>query len=65
MSKSMLEYTKIVLQKVSFDVKLFHRELQKAIQRLLPEEIKELKNWLLLFVEDKPELQTGLIYLNI
>ena len=65
MSKSMLEYTKLVLQKVSFDVKLFHKELKKAIQRLLPEELKELKNWLLLFLEDKPELQTSLIYLNI
>ena len=65
MSKSMLEYTKIVLQKVSFDVKLFHKELKKAIQHLLPEELRELKNWLMQFVEDKPELQTGLIYLNI
>ena len=65
MSKSMLEYTKTVLQKVSFDVKLFHKELKKAIQHLLPEELKELKNWLMQFVEDKPELQTGLIYLNI
>ena len=65
MSKSMLEYTKIVLQKVSFDVKLFHKELKKAIQRLLPEELRELKNWLKQFLEDKPELQNSLIYLNI
>lgn len=65
MSQSMLEYTKTVLQKVSFDVKLFHKELKKAIQRLLPEELRELKNWLKQFLEDKPELQTSLIYLNI
>lgn len=65
MSKSMLEYTKTVLQKVSFDAKLFHKELKKAIQRLLPEELRELKNWLKQFLEDKPELQTSLIYLNI
>ena len=64
MSKSMLEYTKTVLQKVSFDVKLFQKELKKAIQRLLPYEIEELKRWLLLFIQDKPELQPSLIYLN-
>ena len=64
MSRSMLEYTKMVLQKVSFDVKLFQKELKKAIQRLLPYEIEELKHWLLQFIKDKPELQPSLIFLN-
>lgn len=64
MAKTMLEYYKTVLQKVSFDVKLFSKELKKAISKLLPEEIEELKNWLQNFITDKPELQPTLIYLN-
>lgn len=63
MAKSMLEYTKIVLQKVSFDARLFSRELKKAIQRLMPNEIEELKDWLLQFTTDKPELRQSLILL--
>ncbi|MDG1573403.1 hypothetical protein OZ410_13820 [Robiginitalea sp. M366] len=63
MAGSMLEYTKTVLQKVSFDARLFGRELKKAMQHLLPNEIEELKQWLLQFTTDKPELQPALIYL--
>ena len=64
MARPMLEYYKTVLQKVSFDVKLFSRELKKAMARLLPEEIEELKNWLQHFLLDKPELQASLVYLK-
>ena len=60
----MLEYTKTVLQKVSFDAKLFSKELQKALSRLLPYEIEELKHWLQWFIMDKPELQMSLVYLK-
>jgi hypothetical protein len=63
MAGGMLEYTKTVLQKVSFDARLFCKELQKAIDRLLPNELEELKDWLTRFVTDKPELQESLIYL--
>ena len=63
MARSMLEYTKTVLQKVSFDARLFSRELKKAIQRLMPKEIEELKEWLLQFTTDKPELRQSLILL--
>lgn len=42
---SMLEYIKIILQKVSFDHRLFEKELRKAIRMLMPEEIKKLKLW--------------------
>ena len=52
----MFEYTKIVLQKVSFNSELFCRELEKALQRLLPYEIKELRIWLKQFTANKPEL---------
>lgn len=60
----MLEYTKTVLQKVSFDSSLFCKELEKALTRLLPVEIEELKLWLKGFINDKPELRQSLIYLN-
>ncbi|MEJ2162175.1 MAG: hypothetical protein P8X60_02335 [Robiginitalea sp.] len=63
MARGMLEYTKTVLQKVSFDARLFCRELKKAVDQLLPNELEELKEWLLQFVTDKPELQQSLIYL--
>ena len=43
----MLEYTKTLLKKVSFDVKLFRKELAKAYQNLLDEEVEELKEWVL------------------
>lgn len=64
MAGGMLEYTKTVLQKVSFDARLFRRELEKAIIRLLPNELAELKQWLLQFVTDKPELKPALVYLK-
>jgi hypothetical protein len=65
MARAMLEYTKTVLQKVSFDARLFGRELKKAIERLLPNELVELKKWLVQFVTDKPELQPTLAYLPV
>lgn len=41
----MLEHTKMVLTSVSFEAKLFHKELRKALNWLQPNEIKELKLW--------------------
>jgi hypothetical protein len=41
----MLEYVKTILKKVSFDRKLFEKELKKAITTLLTEEINDLKEW--------------------
>ena len=52
----MFEYSKTVLKKVSFNAELFRKELQKAISRLLPYEIEELKIWLNEFTANKPEL---------
>ncbi len=60
----MFDYTKTILQKVSFDVKLFTRELQKAVSRLLPSELVELRIWLQLYIVDKPELHSTLILLK-
>ena len=56
MARAMFEYTKTVLKKVSFNTELFCRELEKAINRLLPYEIAELRIWLQQFTANKPEL---------
>ncbi len=41
----MLEYSKIILQKVSFDKLLFSKELRKALLHLSLHEQTDLKNW--------------------
>ncbi len=41
----MLEYFKTVLSKVSFDRKLFEKELMKALKSLLKDEINALRDW--------------------
>ncbi len=57
MTKIMFEYTRSVLERVSFDHMLFSKELEKAIRTLLPFELDQLKEWLFGFVEGKPELR--------
>ncbi len=42
---SMLDYVKLILEKVSFDRRLFEKELQKGIKQLVPGEVKQLKDW--------------------
>ncbi|MGJ5643186.1 hypothetical protein [Formosa sp. S-31] len=64
MARAMLEYTKTVLSKVSFDTALFCKEVQKALQRLLPYEIEELKVFIESLVQQNPELDQCLIYLE-
>ncbi|MDL5049309.1 hypothetical protein QQ054_25165 [Oscillatoria amoena NRMC-F 0135] len=41
----MLNYVKKVLTKVSFDAQLFEKELRKAINLLIGDDIRELKQW--------------------
>ncbi|MCP9745734.1 MAG: hypothetical protein CFE22_05640 [Cytophagaceae bacterium BCCC1] len=41
----MLEYIKMILDKVSFDSKLFEKELKKGLKELQPVDMKELRNW--------------------
>ena len=43
----MLEYIKTILIKVSFDIKLFEKELRKSLKMLVPQEMLELKEWCL------------------
>lgn len=41
----MLNYVKKVLTKVSFDAQLFEKELRKAMNLLIGDDIRELKQW--------------------
>ena len=56
MAREMFEYTKTILTKVSFNSVLFQKEVEKALNRLLPYEIDELSIWLQQFIANKPEL---------
>lgn len=42
----MLEYTKIILRKISFDKKLLFKEYKKAKAFLQPHEVQALRIWL-------------------
>lgn len=64
MSKVMFDYTKSVLERVSFDPILFCKELEKAIKALLPYEMELLREWLLTFIIEKPELKQCLLIVN-
>jgi len=64
MARAIYDYTKTILKKVSFDIDLFTKELKKAIKRLLPFEIEELRIWLLEFTVNKPELYVSLAILK-
>lgn len=41
----MLSYVKKILTRVSFDARLFEKELRKAIKMLIAEEVQDLRNW--------------------
>lgn len=60
----MFDYTKAVLSKVSFDVNLFCKELKKALTRLLPHEIEELRIWVNNLISQNPQLDQCLILLK-
>jgi hypothetical protein len=42
---TILEFTKIVLEKVSFEPTLFRKELKKALRKMSDEDFKNLMNW--------------------
>lgn len=56
MTRVFFEYTKTILEKVSFDKNIFKRELAKANRLLLPHERKELIKWFRVFCIKRPEL---------
>ncbi|CAM3915805.1 hypothetical protein FLBR109950_08380 [Flavobacterium branchiophilum] len=58
------DFTRKILENVSFDPKLFCKELNKAVQLLLPYELEQLHEWVLKFTASKPELKQCLVYLR-
>ncbi|MDA8847522.1 hypothetical protein N9I53_01030 [Flavobacteriaceae bacterium] len=64
MSRAMFDYTKAILNKVSFDPVLFCKEVRKALLRLLPYEIEELKLIIQRMVHANPDLKQCMVYLN-
>lgn len=52
----MLDYTIFILEKVSFNLNLFSKELQKALKILIPADIMQLQDWFYYFTKDKKEL---------
>lgn len=65
MKRTMFDYTKTILERVSFDPLLFCKELQKALKSLLPYEVEQLTDWLLKYTNERPELKQCLILVNI
>ena len=61
MSKSIYNYTKDVLKKVSFNPILFKKELFKTSKVLLPCESNGLIIWVKKFILNKPGLEAVLI----
>ena len=41
----MLDYVKMILQKVSFSKILFEKELRKALKHIMPTELADFKAW--------------------
>jgi hypothetical protein len=64
MARAMFEYTKTILSKVSFDSSLFCKEVEKAVKRLLPYELDELRIFIQQLIYQNPELNKCLIYLK-
>ena len=64
MKRTMFDYSKTILERVSFDPLLFCKELEKALKILLPYEVEQLTDWLLNFTSGKPELKQCLILVN-
>ena len=44
-SSGMLDYCKTILTHVSFDARLFEKELRKALRMLFDTEVMELRDW--------------------
>ena len=64
MARAMYEYTKTVLNKVSFDAVLFCKEVEKAVRRLLPHELEDLRIFFQSLFNLNPELIQCLIYVK-
>ncbi len=54
---TVLDYTKEILEKVSFSVELFSREVKKALKILSKEEFQELLIFIKKMIVQKPQLE--------
>ena len=61
MSRSVYNYTVEILKKVSFNPKLFKKELVKASKRLLPHEYSELIIWVKNYTFQNPHLYNAIV----
>ncbi|WP_121966717.1 hypothetical protein [Myroides sp. N17-2] len=64
-TRLMFDFAKTILENVSFDPKLFYKELHKAINHLLPYDVEQLGKWVSGYVQGKPELQESLNLINV
>ncbi|OYX83536.1 MAG: hypothetical protein B7Y83_11135 [Flavobacteriales bacterium 32-34-25] len=64
MPRMIYDYTKSILERVSFAPDLFVKELKKAVRNLLPHEMDHLRNWLSYYTKEKPELKDCLFVLE-
>ena len=63
MARAMLDYTKSIVKKVSFNPQLFSIEVKKAMQRLMPYEKEELKLFIRRLILNNLELRHCSVYL--
>ena len=59
MKESFLEYTKYILEKVSFDVELLKKEYKKSLKILKRDEILQLNSWV-----KRQEWNLQLVYIS-
>ncbi len=64
MPRMIYDYTKSVLERVSFDPVLFCKELRKAMKCLLPYELEQLRKWLQNYTNERPELKQYISIIN-
>ncbi len=61
----MFDYTKRILENVSFDSELFVKEFHKALLQMLPYDVDRLEQWVEDYVQDKPTLHQKLSQLEV
>jgi len=59
MKLSMLDYSKLILKKVSFDKRLFWKEYRKMRKRLNKNESVNLRNWVKMGFYSQDDLMIG------
>ncbi|MDM1046280.1 hypothetical protein HX004_15770 [Myroides sp. 1354] len=59
-NRLMFDYTKRILENVSFDSDLFVKEFNKALLQMVPYDVDRLEQWVEKYVLDKPILHQKL-----